>query len=65
MHTVRVGNVKVAIWKNESGSYSVTHERSYTDDAGNWHSTPGYGRDDIPKLQKALRDAYDWIFANG
>lgn len=65
VHQIRVGNIKAAIWKNDSGSHSVTTERVYTDDDGAWHSSASYGRDDIPKLIKALADAYDWIFEKG
>lgn len=64
-HTIRYGNVHLAIWKNENEkgtNYSVTMERRYRY-AGSWHSTPGFFREDLLALAKALNDAHTWIYA--
>ena len=61
VHKIRNGNVRVAIWRNESGFFSVTHDRSFRKN-DEWHRSTSYGRDDLPKLALALNNAYEWIF---
>ena len=64
-HRIIYGRVQVAIWKNnnEKGTnFSVTMERRYLS-AGSWHSTPGFFREDLLALSKALHDAHSWIYA--
>ncbi|MDF1816953.1 MAG: hypothetical protein P1V20_32430 [Verrucomicrobiales bacterium] len=63
-HSIRVGNVRVAIWKSENGYYNSTVERSYKK-ADEWANSISFGRDDLPKLRQALEDAYRWIFEQG
>lgn len=54
---VKVGNVQVAIWRNESDSgvfYNATVELSYRDAAGNWHNgAKSYGARELIHLAKA------------
>lgn len=64
VHTVKVGNVKVAVWRNGSGACNTTFERIYQDEGGNWQSSASFGRDDLPKLELAAQRAYAWIFDN-
>jgi len=61
VHSIRYGNVRVAIWQNEKGFCNVTMERSYKKPEG-WERANSFGRDDLPKLQNALEEAYRWIF---
>lgn len=63
VHSIRYGNVRVAIWRNESGFHNVTLERSYRKDE-QWKSSDSFGRDDLPKLTAAVEEAYRWIFQN-
>lgn len=59
------GGLRVAVWKNKSESgndyYSVKVERSYKDDAGEFHSTAYLGESDLLRAQKLLGDADSWI----
>lgn len=64
-HSIRYGGVQVAIWKHENTkgtNYSVSMERRYLS-AGSWHSTPGFFREDLLTLAKALTDAHSWIYS--
>lgn len=63
VHTTRFGCAKAAIWQNESGHYSISLERIYKDKNEKWQSTQSFGRDDLPKLIKALEAAYDFLFS--
>ncbi|MEM9281828.1 MAG: hypothetical protein AAGA96_08380 [Verrucomicrobiota bacterium] len=64
VHTTRFGNVKAALWQNDSGFINVTLERIYKDGEDNWKSSSSLGRDDLPKAIRALEQAYDWCFQN-
>lgn len=64
VHSIRYGNVRAAIWQNDKGFHNVTLERSYRK-GEQWKSTDSFGRDDLPKLTKAVDEAYGWIFQNG
>jgi hypothetical protein len=64
-HRITYGSVHLAIWKNENTkgtNYSVTMERRYLS-AGSWNSTPGFFREDLLALGKALSEAHTWIYA--
>lgn len=64
-HTIRYGSVQVAIWKNlntKGVNYSISMERRYFAN-GKWSSTPGFFREDLLALAKALNDAHSWIYA--
>ncbi len=62
VHSIRFGNTKAAIWKNENGSHTVTFERIYKDENDEWKSSQSFGRDDLPKIGKVSEAAYEWIF---
>ena len=52
---VRVGLQTASIWENATDKgtfYSVTFERRYRDDKGDWHGTNGYGLQDLLILSK-------------
>ena len=64
---VRVGLQTASIWENatEKGKfYSVTFERRYRDDKGEWHSTNGYGTQDLLVLAKLADLAHTKIIEN-
>ena len=61
IHSIRYGNIRAAIWRNERGYHNVTVERSYQVD-DQWKSSDSFGRDDLPKLIKVTDEAYSWIF---
>ena len=64
--TVRFGGIQAAIWRNltKEGEprYSVTVERRYADDNGDWHSTGSFGRGDLLSLSKAVDIAHSRIY---
>jgi hypothetical protein len=65
IHQIKIGPIKVAIWKNSSqaGDYfNVTFERLYKDGV-EWKSTTSFGRDDLLILGKISDKAHDWIIA--
>ena len=63
--TIRLGRIKVAIWKNQSEDgktwFNVTVSRSYNE-GGDWKDTDSYRRDDLPVVAKAMDMAYAWIW---
>lgn len=66
-HSIRIRNVRAAIWANarpdNSVWYSVTFSRSYRDDGGNWHSADSFGTQDLLILSEVSRQAFLWIVA--
>jgi hypothetical protein len=61
---IRIGQVEVAIWANESKSgtfYRATASRSYKDEQGNFKSSDSFGSSDLQNLRKALDLAHDWM----
>lgn len=61
---VRVGLVSASVWENatEKGThYSVTFDRRYRDDQGDWHSTNNYGVRDLLALAKCADLAHTKI----
>lgn len=61
---VRVGLISASIWENASDNgthYSVTFDRRYQDEKGDWHSTNGYGPRDLLALAKCADLAHTKI----
>ena len=67
---IKVGAIDAAVWKNtikqaktdaEIVSLSVTMERRYKDQDGEWQGTNSYRINDIPKAVLALQKAYEFI----
>jgi hypothetical protein len=53
--------VTAAIWRNESNGrnfYSVSFERTFKDDAGNWKSTSSFNTQDLLLLAKVADQAH-------
>jgi len=64
VHTIRYGNVKCSIWQNPSENgpfHSVTTQRSWRDEAGEWHDSQSFNFKDLPSLAKAVSDCHSWI----
>ena len=65
----RVGQVKATIWSRErigvkdqnAKAYSVSIQKSYQDDNGNWKNSTSFFPDDLPKLQLVLAKAYEYV----
>lgn len=62
---LRLGNLSAAIWRNldkqSNPFYTCTISRSYTDDEGNWHETPTFGRGDLLRVAKLADQAHSRI----
>ena len=61
---VRVGLISASIWENanEKGSfYSVTFDRRYRDEKGDWHSSTGFNAHDLLALAKCADLAHTKI----
>ena len=58
--------VSAAIWRNENGKgeafYSVTFERSYKDDAGNWQGSSSFNLSELLLLAKVADRAHSEIY---
>lgn len=64
VHTVRFGNIKAAIWENQTQHgvmHNVSVSRSYRDDRNNWQESASFSADDLLALAKALDQAHSWI----
>ena len=62
-HTIRLGYIKVTIWKN--GEFFNTNiTRSYKDDKGDWQDGDSFGPGDLPVVSKVADMATDWISAH-
>ena len=65
----KVGGIQVAIWENRVASqggqddvlHSVTIERRYKDEQGNWRNASSFRTGDLPKLIFALTKAYEYL----
>jgi hypothetical protein len=56
--------LSAAIWRNENNGstfYSVTFERRYKDDAGNWHSSSSFNSSDLLLLAKLADQSHSKI----
>lgn len=65
IHEIRAGRVKAAIWANDTEGggtrYNVTFSRLYTDEAGAWHDSRSFGRDELPLLVLVAQRAFEYI----
>ena len=60
----RMGRISATVWENQGENgpwYSTTILRSYKD-GDTWKTTPSYGRDDLPLVEKVAARAHAWIF---
>ncbi len=62
----RLGRIKATIWANHTADgdvwFSVEIVRLYQD-AGQWHESTSFGRDDLPLVAKAADMAFAWIWS--
>ncbi len=64
----RAGGIQVAIWKKETEEngktiikYSISIQKSFRDDSGNYQDTNNYFPDELPKLALLIHKAYETI----
>lgn len=62
----RLGRIKVTIWANHAADgdvwFSVEIVRLYQN-AGQWHESTSFGRDDLALVAKAADMAFAWIWS--
>ena len=64
VHTIRLGRVQVAIWKNTTSNgdrFNMTLSQGYKD-GDTWKETTSIGRDFGYQAARAFQLATDWIF---
>lgn len=64
VHTVRIGGIKVAVWKNTTQNgpmFNTTMVRSYKNQQGEWAESSSLSRDDLLVAAKALDLAHTFI----
>jgi len=69
----RAGAVSATVWKNdrqratgETFSYhTISLERSYKDQTGNWKSASSLRLQDLPKAALVINEAYRYLTLNG
>jgi hypothetical protein len=62
----KAGAISVAVWPNTTKEdhrifHTVTLERSYKDEKGEWHSTPSLRKQDLLGTARLLGQAYDFM----
>lgn len=60
MGKFRVGSVTASVWKNEKG-WSVSLQKSYKDDMGDWQNTGNLFHGDVVCAIRALQRAEDYV----
>jgi hypothetical protein len=69
----RAGAVSATVWKNdrqratgETFSYhTISLDRRYKDQGGNWKSAGSFRLQDLPKATLVLQEAYRYLVLNG
>lgn len=65
---IMAGGISATIWKNEQEKngksfsyYSITLDRNYTDESGNWKNSHNMRSGDLPKASLVLEKAYEHL----
>ncbi|MBX3237288.1 MAG: hypothetical protein KF814_14165 [Nitrospiraceae bacterium] len=64
MHTLRCGNIKATIWRNQSEKgpfFSTTFTRPFRDQSGVWRNGTSFGLNDLEALLTVTQQAMKWI----
>ena len=67
VHQVRIGLIKVSVWKNQTKvgeRHNATISRLYKN-GDVWKESTHFGRDDLLPAAKALDMAHTWIHEQG
>ncbi|AJF61622.1 TPA: hypothetical protein HA239_03975 [Candidatus Woesearchaeota archaeon] len=64
----RIGSISATVWKNQSEKdgkileyRTVSFERNYQDNKGEWNTTNSLRVNDLPKAALVLQKAYEYI----
>ncbi len=67
----RAGAVSATIWKNEGQKgpksfsfHTISLERSYKDQQGNWKTTSSLRLGDLPRAKLVLNKAFEYLVVN-
>ena len=64
VHSIRYGNVSVAVWANNSPAgyfFNTTCRRIFRTGSDEWGESTSFDDRDLPNLAKAANDAHSWI----
>ena len=65
----KAGTISASVWTNKSKQgrdfKSVSFEKSYTDEKGEWHATNSLNVSDLPKAIVVLSKAYEHLALKG
>ncbi|MDD5679743.1 MAG: hypothetical protein PHI59_00655 [Candidatus Omnitrophica bacterium] len=66
--TIKVGDVRVCIWQNSARVEgkdvlipNITFHRLYMGESGKPQFTSGFRMKDLPMLEKAIKEAYEYL----
>ena len=73
MKSFRSGAIQVAIWENQAKNpdgttrpfHTVSFDRRYKDQSGEWKSTNQLRVNDLPKATLILQKAYEYLALTG
>lgn len=57
--TLRDGNLKATIWKNEAGFFNVRITRTWKDEAGKYHDAETFSGSELLRIARLAAKAYD------
>lgn len=65
----RAGAISATVWENQTVTkngevatfYTVSLDRSYKDESGEWQHTASYRVNDLPRAKLVLEKAYEWV----
>ena len=65
----KAGAISATVWENSTTNkegvpatfYTVTLDRAYKDQSGEWQHANSYRINDLPRAQLVLQQAYAWI----
>ena len=68
----RAGTIAATVWKNQADKdgktyeyRTVSFERSYKNEKGEWNTTNSLRLNDLPKASLVLTKAYEYLAMNG
>ena len=63
--TIRVGGIQFSIWSNETPKgifQSITIDKSYKDEKGEWKRTKSFKPSDLVKVQLGLTEVLKYLY---
>jgi len=63
--TIKVGGIQFSIWANDAGKgtfYSLTIDKSYKDEKGNWQKSKNFKASDLVLLKLGIDEALKYLY---